>query len=170
VSTPEEWGTAYARQAQVDIDAWDALQSNRDLPECQKLHFLQMACEKLAKAYLCKSGADPKSLQASHAYTAKNLPLIIRRQLDTARVRNPKTIREIVKNTRRLAREIELLAPAVDAGGKRPDNCEYPWENGNEKLHIPAEWTFSTIQLLAQPAGRTILKLIREAIVRLAQP
>lgn len=48
----------------------------------QKLHFLQMACEKVCKAHLClQPGADPKDYQSSHAYTAKNLGIIVKQQL-----------------------------------------------------------------------------------------
>jgi hypothetical protein len=61
MATPDEWGRAYARQAKADLDAWDHLQGSI-LPECQKLHFMQMACEKLAKAHLCKAGTPPRRL------------------------------------------------------------------------------------------------------------
>jgi hypothetical protein len=81
MATPDDWGRAYARQARADFDAWDHLQGSK-LPECQKLHFLQMACEKLTKAHLCKAGSRPQDLQSSHAYIAKNLPFIVREELD----------------------------------------------------------------------------------------
>ncbi|MGP0063486.1 MAG: hypothetical protein ACLQGP_07810 [Isosphaeraceae bacterium] len=38
-----------------------------------------------------------------------------------------------------LAREIEVLAPAVKRGGQRPDNCEYPWEDDAGTLHVPLD-------------------------------
>jgi hypothetical protein len=73
-----------------------------------------------------------------------------------------------MKFAKRLAREIELLSPAVDNGGRRPDNCEYPWEDAKKKLWIPAEYHFSVGQLLFERHGRTTLKLIRAAVLRLA--
>ena len=80
--TPDNWGEAYAKQALADFNAWNELQGNSAIPSCQKLHFLQMACEKLCKAHLCKQpGANPKDFQTSHAYTAKNLGIILRQQL-----------------------------------------------------------------------------------------
>jgi hypothetical protein len=166
MATPDEWGSAYARQARADLDAWDHLQGS-PLPQCQKLHFLQMACEKLAKAHLCKAGRRPEDLQASHAYIAANLPVILRYQLLLVNAK-PGVIRSILQFTKRLAREIELLSPAVDDGGRRPDNCEYPWEDVAKKLWIPADYQFFANQLLFQPHGRTVLKLIRAAILRLA--
>src|SRR5258708_26532484 len=112
MATPDEWGSAYARQAQADVDAWDHLQES-PLPQCQKLHFLQMACEKLAKAHLCKAGSRPENLQGSHAYIAANLPVILRNQLQLVNAK-PAVVRRIVRFAKRLAREIELLSPAVD--------------------------------------------------------
>lgn len=165
MATSDEWGTAYARQAQADFAAWSTLQA-ADLPECQKLHFLQMACEKLTKAHLCKSGTDPGHVQTSHAYIKKNLPTVLRDQLDVENYKT-KVVRDIMRYVKRLAGEIEVLAPAVNEGGKRPDNCEYPWEDGNKNLRVPMDHTFFTDELLMGRHGRTILKLIGASIDRL---
>lgn len=166
--TPDEWAVALARQAKADISTWNYLQT-ADLPECKKLLFLQMACEKLVKAHLCDQGSAPSSLQSSHAYTAKNLPGVIRVQLTILRAK-PKLIRAIVSFTKRIAREIELLAPAVDDGGRRPDNCEYPWEDRGHQLWVPVDWTFFTDQFVKSPVGLKFLKLVHEAIERFASP
>jgi hypothetical protein len=160
--TTSAWVTAFATQAKADFDAWDKL---KDLPlsPCQALHFLQMACEKLTKAVLCEAGSDLLDLQSSHAYTAKNLHRILSGQLkDWNTSRN--SLRALEGFMKRLAREIELLSPAVDDGGKRPDNCEYPWEDGMGNVWIPAEYQFSATQLLSQPQGGKVLELIRMAI------
>ncbi len=69
---------------------------------------------------------------------------------------------------RDLSREIELLSPAVDNDGKRLDNCEYPWEVGRDEVRVPAEHGFPNLGLLTAPAGRTFLKIVKEAIARLA--
>jgi hypothetical protein len=135
--------------------------------ESQHLHFLQMACEKLCKAHLCGAGSDPKDLQSSHAYIAKVLPIIVRGEL--ARDGSGKT-RWALQPIRHLAREIELLAPAVGDAGRRPDNCEYPWEDAAapDIVHVPAEHDFSHVKMLYEPAGRLLLKLVTRAIERLA--
>jgi hypothetical protein len=52
------WSRAYARQAQADLEARVALLGAM-VPACQHLHFLQIACEKIAKAHRCLGGADP---------------------------------------------------------------------------------------------------------------
>ena len=165
MSSPGEWSKAFARQARADFETWERLRKVPETPACHKLLFLQMACEKLAKAQLCKAGSDPADIQSSHAYVARNLPIIIRQQISLS---NPKNAAWVLKHSEHLAREIEMLAPAVKRGGRRPDNCEYPWEDESGRLHVPLDWTFSPSDLLEAPAGRTFLKLIREAIWRLA--
>jgi hypothetical protein len=165
MSRADEWAKGYARQAAADLGTWEALKGIPSAPECHKLLFLQMACEKLAKAYLCAGGTDPGTLQSSHAYIAKTLPVIVRQQIafSGSGFKNPKWVYEHAKH---LAYEIELLAPAVKRGGGRPDNCEYPWEDGNGVLHVPLDWSFAPSRLLLAPAGVTFLKLVRQAIDR----
>ena len=176
MSTPDEWGRAFAKQAKADFDSWNALTLHLRLPEgtaplpaCQKLHFLQMACEKLAKAHLCRSGPDPETIQSSHAYTEKVLPRIVRQQIALETGGAPRDSRFVMTHCRHLAREIELLHPSVDDDNKRPDNCEYPWEDRNGKVHVPAEATFPALNLLMAPVARTLLKHIQNAVSRLAR-
>lgn len=166
--TPQNWGVAYAKQALEDFQSWNELQGNPKIAPSQKLHFLQMACEKLCKAHLCKrKGADPGKLQSSHSYIAKNLDIIVREQLSLLTT-SAKQARFLITHCRHMAREIELLHPSVDDGGQRPDNCEYPWEQGGQ-LYVPAVWSFPALNLLDQPAGRSLLKLILTSIGRLTE-
>jgi hypothetical protein len=165
VSNSEDWAKGFARQAAADFETWGRLPGIPETPECHRLLFLQMACEKLTKAHLCKAGSNPAAIQSSHAYVARNLPIIIRQQIS---ITNPKNAAWVLKHSEQLAREIEMLAPAVRRGGRRLDNCEYPWEDEGGRLHVPLDWTFTPSSLLMAPAGRTIIKLIREAINRLA--
>ncbi|HTU88861.1 MAG TPA: hypothetical protein VMF69_02080 [Gemmataceae bacterium] len=165
MATSAEWAAAYARQADADFKTFETLQS-LPIPPCHQLQFLQMACEKLVKAHLCGEGTEPGTLQQSHAYIAKTLPKVLRQQALYVNFRGPKA-KEALKRAAHLAKEIELLAPAVKRGGKRLDNCEYPWEDAKGRLHTPLDWTFQPSQLVVLPAGRTTLKLIRGAINRL---
>jgi hypothetical protein len=87
MATNEEWTVGYARQARADFATYQLLQGESRVPQCHKLQFLQMACEKLVKAHLIKGGTDPKSLQSSHAYVAGTLPVVIRQQLVLSGVR-----------------------------------------------------------------------------------
>lgn len=166
MSNHVDWVVGYAKQAMADFLAWNVLQSNPRVATCQRLHFLQMACEKLVKAHLCQAGSIPEVLRTSHAYVAKNLPIIARQHLAKMRRKPPSRHDVLLRQIKHLAREIELLAPAVDDNGQRPDNCEYPWSVGGQVL-VPAEYPFGNLSLLTAPAGRTLLKILHDAIVRL---
>jgi len=67
---------------------------------------------------------------------------------------------------RHLAEEIEVLNPSVRRDDQRPDNCEYPWEAG-EQVVSPLNWTFHPLRLCNVPVGRTFIKLLRRAIDRI---
>lgn len=125
-----------------------------------------MACEKLCKAYLIQGGTPPGSLQTSHGYVAGPLPAVIGQQILHMK-QNRRGIRGVLASVRHLANEIEVLSPAIDRNGQRPDNCEYPWEDGDGVVHSPLDWSFNPSHLCTAPAGRTFLKLVREAINRL---
>ncbi len=163
MATAAVWARAYGRQAAADFVRFQALQPDPAVPECHKLQFLQMACEKLVKAHLCAEGTDPATVQSSHAYVAGKLPLVLRQTAVGLGFTGPQA-RTVLQHARHLAQEIELLAPAVKRGGVRPDNCEYPWVDGSGQIRVPLDWSFYPSQLLLTPAGRTILKLLRAAI------
>ena len=165
MATAEQWAKGFARQADADFKSFELLQ-DLPVPDCHKLQFLQMACEKLVKAHLCSEGQDPANLQTSHAFVAAHLPTVLRQEAVYINFTGARA-REVLRHARHLAQEVDVLAPAVKRGGQRPDNCEYPWEDNRGALHIPLNWQFHPTQLLLLPAGRTILKLVRGAINRL---
>ncbi|HLQ44387.1 MAG TPA: hypothetical protein VK137_06650, partial [Planctomycetaceae bacterium] len=78
-------------------------------------------------------------------------------------------IRNRTKQARRLFREIELLHPQVSDGGRRPDNCEYPWDDGAGRILVPAEHHFEALRLVDQQGGPQILKIVEAAINDLCQ-
>jgi hypothetical protein len=165
MTTPSEWAYGYARLASADFSTYEALQALAAIPDCHKLLYLQMACEKLCKAHLISSGTDPQSLQHSHGYIAGPLPVIVRQQI-VLMYADLKGTGGILAITRHLAREIELLNPAIDRAGNRRDKCEYPWEAGGT-LCSPLDWSFAPSRLLTERHGRTFLKLVQLAIQRL---
>jgi len=83
MATAIEWRAGFALQAKADLEARDQLLSQASIPACQHLHFLQMACEKLCKAYLSGRGSEEADLRRSHAYIGKQLPIIARERLST---------------------------------------------------------------------------------------
>src|ERR1700722_6373113 len=116
-----EWSRGYARQALADFERFEELEKDGSVQTCHKLQFLQMACEKLVKAHLCGIGTDPTSLQASHAYVAASLPVILRQQATFVNF-SGKHARWVLQHAKYLSQEIDVLAPAVKRGGLRLDN------------------------------------------------
>ncbi len=162
MATNADWAAAYARQAKADFATYNAIKT-LDIPECHKLQFLQMPCEKLVKSHLWEAGNVPHDVDTSHAVVAKHLPRVLKQALVYTSIR-PSQAKEILKHTRRLAEQIDVLAPAVDRDGRRPDNCEYPWEDTRGVVHSPLDCAFHPTQLLVAPAGRAFLKLLSVAI------
>jgi hypothetical protein len=160
------WTQAFARQAASDLDAREVLAADPSLPACHALHFLQMACEKLCKASMISTGTDPMEVQRSHASIAKHLPTIIRLYMSRQARRLPRD-NWIVDAIRPLARKIELLSPAVKAGGRSPQNCEYPWLAADGvSVTAPADHRFD-FSMLFDKAGVALLKIVRQAAVEL---
>jgi hypothetical protein len=67
MATREEWAAAYCRQGLSDWRLFLELQGREDVPRCHSLHFLQMATEKLAKAYRFRdTSTEVDTLLTSH--------------------------------------------------------------------------------------------------------
>ena len=161
------WKQAFARQAASDLNAHQTLRANKSLPACHSLHYLQMACEKLCKAALIAGGAKPSDVQRSHAHIAKQLPMIV--QMSTSRNASRKSRGNwIVRAMGPLARKIELLNPAVQDGGRSPQNCEYPWPGPDGQIIAPADHKFEFSELF-EPAGVTLLKIMRQVAAELQE-
>jgi hypothetical protein len=152
-STDEDWARSYAKQALSDLRAREALGKNTE--RCHRLHFLQMAAEKVCKAFLTRANGHD-NVRKSHAYIARVLP-IIARNFYTAVNNNNQIPRWEISQIRRLAHEIEVLAPACDDGDARRDNTEYPWEDGKGEVQVPCEYNFPNIN----DESRSIIRLIR---------
>jgi hypothetical protein len=153
-ATDGKWARSYAIQALSDLRAREAL-AQANVEKCHRLHFLQMAAEKTCKAHLTRANGHDK-VRRSHAYIARNLP-IIARQFYAMINDNNEIARWEISEIKRLAREIEVLAPACDDGDLREDNSEYPWEDGRGEVCTPCEYNFPRID----DGSRGIVRLIR---------
>jgi hypothetical protein len=140
--TRQNWSRAYALQALSDLRAREAL-LEADVDRCHRLHFLQMAAEKTCKAHLSDANEND-DVKRSHAYIRKVLP-VIAREFYPKLGRSEKISGWQLEQLRRLAAEVEVLAPACDAGDARNDNTEYPWLDAQGTVQVPCEYKFLNI-------------------------
>lgn len=162
MSNYDHWRIAYAKQGLADLKARERLLAMPGMPQCQSLHFLQMACEKICKAHLCGQGVNPDTLRCSHAYISGPLPIIACQQfarISGSRGTHPHAVMPALRT---LASKIELLAPAVNQGGSVPANCEYPWKGPGGVVHAPCDHNFQ-MDLLYGRAGLILLKMLYTA-------
>ncbi|HEX7183963.1 MAG TPA: hypothetical protein VF756_19185 [Thermoanaerobaculia bacterium] len=160
----EVWAAAFAAQSQSDWQVYNLLAGEPWLPPCHELHYLQMSCEKIAKAYRCRdTAADLEELLKRHIGFAKFIGSFLSSPMIKEAYRGRSAqLQKISKLSRALAREIEKLAPAVDRAGS-PENAEYPWESGDDVVS-PCQYSYPRLSLLTSAGGRTLLKLVARAI------
>jgi hypothetical protein len=165
------WAKAFWWQAESDLAVFDVLTApaQRVLPRCHSLHYLQMACEKIAKAYRARDTAaelhGDNGLLRRHVGFEKFMnSFLLSPQVQSEYESRTGQFQQVAKAVRALAREVEQLAPAVD-NAATPENTEYPWAQGDTVV-APRDYDYSRLSLLAEPGGRTFLKLIRLAVER----
>ncbi len=129
-----------------------------------RLHYLQMACEKIAKAYRLRDLAsfNPDDLY-SHIVFSKFITGFLKSTPVKHRyLSQDSKRRQMERYARSLATEIEKLAPAVDRE-QTPANAEYPWLLG-ETVFLPCLHHYSVSRHLGEQGGRDFLKLIEIAL------
>lgn len=160
-----DWAFAYFKQADSDFKIYQLLSGTPGVPICHLLHYLQMAGEKIAKAYRFRdTDTDEDRLTTEHVAFSRFMQSYLGSpEIKQRYAGNDAQLREIVKVARKLAREIEKLAPAVDRETS-PANAEYPWPDDG-RVVVPCEFTYPNLALLTEPGGRTFLRLLEMAIV-----
>lgn len=158
----QQLANAYALQSASDFSLYNGLL--KDAEECHRLHYLQMACEKIAKAFRLRDTASFQSDDLySHVVFSRFVLGLLKSQQIRERYRaNKSKRRHIERYAQALSREIERLAPAVDRE-HNPANAEYPWAQG-ETVFVPIRYRYPLFQRLLEPSGRDFLKLIEIAI------
>jgi hypothetical protein len=134
--------------------------------ECHLLHYLQMATEKLSKAYLWRSGKAPPK---SHTGFVRFLKALLdRRPPELERIAHAlgfgrsEDLDKWVSGIQILAYELQNLAPAEAGNGPNP---EYPWPH-EAPLHFPAGHEFRLWnQLTNTGRGRKLLAFIARAVL-----
>lgn len=158
------WATAFAAQSQSDWEVYKILSAEPYIPVCHSLHYLQMACEKIAKAYRCRDTSAPlDDLLSRHVGFAKFMSSFLGSpSMKKAYGRRNAQRLVLTQVARTLAREIEKLAPAVDRSAF-PENAEYPWLSGDEVV-APCSYRYPALSLLRTSGGRAVLNLVARAI------
>ena len=161
--TNKEWADAFARQARSDMAVYELLALMNEVERCHKLHYLQMACEKIAKAYRLRDmGMTIEETESSHKAFSK----FIEGHLKSPDVKKQYAgKKELLLHTerfaRKLAEDIEKLAPAIDREAT-PQNAEYPWED-SEKIICPCDHDFSRLSRLNTPDGERFIEIVKVA-------
>ena len=153
------------RQAAADLAAFEEFR-RRNGPQCHALHHLQVATEKLTKAYLWRTGFPPPR---SHAGLLTLIRLLGQlRRADRDRVAELSgfgryaDFQAWVASAAPLARAVERLAPDLAGDGPNP---EYPWPHA-APAETPADYDFPVWAELRTPRGRNLLRFVRRAVER----
>jgi hypothetical protein len=156
---PSSWRTAYFKQAMADYALFKRLLIAHDIPICQRLHYLQMTTEKLAKGFLTSKEGDPP--ERTH-YAFANFIQLIKRTPALRRICDCKEIqvRPYLDSLLPIATEIEELAPI---GNRDKPNPEYPWEIRGT-VTAPVEYDFKQLDLKS-PRMLKMLRLIENCFV-----
>jgi hypothetical protein len=132
------WRDAFLAQARSDYEIFEKLNTPEN-PVCHKLHYLQMAMEKLAKGFLCKGDNPPP--KRSH-YVLVGFLQISKHRPEWIRLLGyagkDRVYASIVDSLLPVADKIERLAP----GESDRMNPEYPWVDNNGSVNCPAHYGF----------------------------
>jgi hypothetical protein len=153
------------QQARSDHEVF-VLVRGQGMAQCHSLHYLQMATEKLAKAYFWRSGSPPPRSHAGFVQFLRFLGQV--RPSDRDRVANLFSFARFVdfQNWIRailpIAYDLERLTPDLANDGPNP---EYPWPHAQPRS-APANYNFQIWGSLSNAQGRDLMRVIRIAIER----
>jgi hypothetical protein len=155
-------------QARSDHDAFLLLKS-ASIAECHLLHYLQMTTEKIAKAYLWRSGSPPPKSHAGFVQFLRFLGHI--RQNDRGRIANLFTFKRFsdfqhwIHAVLPIAYQLERITPDLANDGPNP---EYPWPHAQPQ-DAPVNHQFAVWGMLKSAQGRDLIRVIRLAVDRFPQ-
>jgi len=152
------WSDAYLEQARSDWQMWQLIRAQK-LPDCHALHYLQMTCEKLGKAFLIRGRTlSPQQAKQSHVAFKRFLQIASRNPLLRNMLKmTASQFKAHINQLLPIAEAVEHLTPALAHDGP---NVEYPWENPNQQIHIPVTYTFPVVHELRRPPGMNLLKIV----------
>ena len=174
---------AFLRQAQSDFAVHELLlaQPSEHAPRCHALHYLQMATEKLAKAFLDRVGRPYR--KRDHEVFCRMVSELAKRPdiVNALGYSDYKETHAFLMRALPLFRQVEMLCPKVagDAAkqrGSSPDqaeNVEYPWwqtspQTGQPDWIAPADYTFAVLHTISQRTGdgASLVRLVKNLLDR----
>lgn len=140
------WKKAFIKQAVSDFDMWQRLgktpPGHPPSADCHRLHYLQMATEKLSKGICAQDSHPPPQTHAMFVKLLKHLKQ--RPEIRDAMGYRDKSVQFVsnIDSLMDLAMKIERLAPSL--AGEHGPNSEYPWHDPRTgRVIAPCEHSFS---------------------------
>jgi len=176
---------AYAEQARADYNAYVASgeAAQPALAEHHRLQLLQMALEKLAKAFLYHAEPDARY---SHHVVLSAINRLRSHAVAEAAGMNLVSFRRALDAAKPIFLQIEAASPSVGFDGRgltreeseRTANAEYPWQadpNNPASWIAPASYPFAVVKALRRDsrsvtAVRLLDRLIQAADTVLPRP
>lgn len=155
------------QQAQSDYEVF-ALVRGIGQPQCHSLHYLQMATEKLAKAYFWREGRPRPKSHVGFVQFLRFLGAV--RQEERERLAGLFSFNRFLDFQKRIktllpiAYDLERLAPSLANEGPNP---EYPWPHTQPEV-APAKYNFPIWTALTSGSGRDLMRVVHIAIARFA--
>jgi hypothetical protein len=143
-------------QARSDFNLFLYLAKDTSIPHCHALHFLQMAAEKIAKAYQAKY-QTPKSTHIAFVKFIQSLSSNKKARELLGKSNHHAGWDSFIRKCTVLARRIESLAPSIEKDGPNP---EYPWPR-DAPIHAPADYQFEEWREITEMSdGRKFILLL----------
>ena len=136
------WKEAFLKQAKDDFEVFYEFYK-LEKPACRQLHYLQMATEKLAKAYRSSIyAAPPKTSHKAFSQFLQSIKALPDFQRKLGYQNKNSTYYAYIDSLLPIAQHIEDLAPE----GKKLNkpNPEYPWRQG-KLIKAPIEYNFPEV-------------------------
>lgn len=153
------------KQASSDMKVYAHLRRH-DFAPCHALHYLQMASEKLAKAYWSGRRGNTAFSHAAFVSFLQSLYHLSRTTKEKVAgqlgFRFTNHLESWIDSNLPLAYELEKMAPAL--AGENGPNPEYPWPK-SDPAHCPVEYVFPLWdRLIHKPSGRQFLVVLDRAV------
>ncbi|HTU25627.1 MAG TPA: hypothetical protein VMF30_09535 [Pirellulales bacterium] len=162
-----EFQRLWWQQARSDHEVFLLLR-REGISACHLLHYLQMATEKLAKAYFWRTNAPPKS----HAGFVKFLrslggtPTAHRSSMAKRFAFNRfEDFQRWIFAVLPIAYDLERITPALASDGP---NSEYPWPHA-KPANAPVSYEFDVWNSLAKHQGRELMRFVHRAVERFSE-